>query len=198
MLPSNLFTEGAGYQKRRATSGEICAKTNPFLCYINDLPGLLSCIVSLYSADTLLYQTSRMQKWFEMTSMLSISSLENGRWRSTKNCPTINFERRMPAIHYKLGTSCLGWVKQSNYLGVIIQSDLRFDQHINDKCIKFQKLLNPWCMMPQKGPSYWFTQVYVDPYPNMRMWCGTLCLKIRFLTKRWSKSNLKTHCMHLR
>ena len=33
-----------------------------FLCYINDLPDLLSCQVSLYADDTLLYQTVNNNK----------------------------------------------------------------------------------------------------------------------------------------
>jgi len=37
-----------------------------FLCYINDLPDLLSCNVSLYADDTLLYQTVNTTKDAEL------------------------------------------------------------------------------------------------------------------------------------
>ena len=58
-----------------------------------------------------------------------------------KKCQAINLGSRTPTSHYKLGTSCHEWVKHTKYLGVIIQSDLKFDQHINDKCFKSRKLL---------------------------------------------------------
>ena len=38
------------------TQGSVLEPTL-FLCYINDLPDLLSCKVSLYADDTILYQT---------------------------------------------------------------------------------------------------------------------------------------------
>ena len=52
-------------------------------------------------------------------------------------CQAIDLGRRTPSYHrHKLGTSC-----HTKYVGVIIQSELKFDQHINDKCLKSRKLL---------------------------------------------------------
>ena len=42
--------------------------------------------------------------------------------------------------------------------------------------------------MLQRRLSYWLTQVYVEPYSNMRMWCGTLKLEIRLMTYSWFKT----------
>jgi len=43
--------------------------------------------------------------------------------------------------HYNLGTTCLAWVHSTKYLGVTIQSGLKFDQHIINKCIKSREIL---------------------------------------------------------
>ena len=47
----------------------------------------------------------------------------------------------MPIFHYKLCTSYFEWVEHTKYLGVKSQSDLKFSEHINDKCLKSRKLL---------------------------------------------------------
>ncbi|XP_067932804.1 uncharacterized protein [Watersipora subatra] len=42
---------------------------------------------------------------------------------------------------YNLGNLPLVWTEDTKYLGVIIQSDLKFDQHIKSKCSKSRKIL---------------------------------------------------------
>ena len=66
------------------------------------------------------------------------------KWKMPFNeekCQAINFGLRTFTSHYKLGTLCLEWVEHTEFLWVIIQSDLKFDQHIRDKCLKSRKLL---------------------------------------------------------
>ena len=58
-----------------------------------------------------------------------------------KKSQAINFGRQTPTFHYKLGTSFLEWVELTKYLWVIIQSDVKFDQHICDKCHKSRKFI---------------------------------------------------------
>ena len=98
--------------------------------------------------------------------------------------PVINFGRGTVTFHYKLGTLYFEWAEHTKYFGAIIQSNLRFDQCINNKCLKFQKLLGEMKHLMRDvldRLSYWFTQVNVDLYSNMQMWCGTLRLKIDFM-----------------
>jgi len=56
-------------------------------------------------------------------------------------CQAINFGKVTPISHYKLATTCLAWAESTKYLGVTIQSDLRFDQHIINKCTNSRKIL---------------------------------------------------------
>ena len=144
----SVVLRGVSSQGCRVTSGvpqgSVLGPTL-FLCYINDLPDLLSCKVSLYADDTLLYQTVNNNKDAEVfQSDINAVYEWSLKWKmpfNEKKCQAINFGSRTPTSHYKLGTSCLEWVKHTKYLGVIIQSDLKFDQHINDKCLKSRKLL---------------------------------------------------------
>jgi hypothetical protein len=116
-----------------------------FLCYINDLPTSLTCKVSLYADDTLLYQTvddpedaARFQKNIEAVYHWS------EKWRmpfNDKKCHAINFGNANPKLTYMLGDSPLAWTASTKYLGVTIQSDLKFDQHIQKKCGKSRKIL---------------------------------------------------------
>jgi len=58
-----------------------------------------------------------------------------------KKSQAINFGKVTTISHYTLGTTCLAWAESTKYFEITIQSDLRFDQHINDKCTKSLKVL---------------------------------------------------------
>jgi len=106
-----------------------------FLLYINDLPEAVSCKVSLYADDTLIYaitQDDSDQTVFQN----NIDALYN--W-STKNkmpfnktkCEVITFNQgKTPLPSYSIGGQALRCVDETKYLGVILQSDLKFKKHI--------------------------------------------------------------------
>ena len=48
-------------------------------------------------------------------------------------CLAINFGKETPVVQYKLGTTCLAWTKNTKYLGVTMQSDLKFYVYIAEK-----------------------------------------------------------------
>ena len=91
----------------------------------------------------------------------------------------MNFGSRTPTSHYKLSTSCPEWDKHTKYLGEIIHSVLKFDQHINDKCLKSRKLLGG---IKHSKEAKLLAYTDADPYSNMQMLCGTLWLEERFTT----------------
>jgi len=64
-----------------------------------------------------------------------------------KKCHAINFGRMNSPY---LITDCMG--RKNGYIGATFQSSLRFDQHIDEKCTKSQKVLvgikqalDAWC-----------------------------------------------------
>ena len=108
-----------------------------FLVYINDLPDNLQSTVRLFADDCVLYKkitsvqdTQALQKDLE-----TLSSWEH-RWQMSFNpekCYVLRIpSSRSPIItNYKLGNSILQDTNQHTYLGVDIQSDLKWDTHIN-------------------------------------------------------------------
>ena len=108
-----------------------------FLIYINDLPATVDCNVSLYADDTLLYQqvTSQAEAAVFQTNIDAIHKWST-EWMMPFNdtkCHVIAFGDQTFKPPYNLGDSQMDWVCSTKYLGVILQSDLKFDQHMDIK-----------------------------------------------------------------
>ena len=56
-------------------------------------------------------------------------------------CLAINFGTVTPVVQYKLGTTCLAWTENTKYLGVTIQSDLKFYLYMAENSIKSKYLI---------------------------------------------------------
>ena len=122
-----------------------------FLIYINDLPQAVSCNVSLYADDTLLYSEINSNQEKQLFQM-NINALHDWptKWKmpfNTNKCEIIAFGNRTQADPmYTFGSNPLRYVQEARYLGIQMQSNLRFDKHISKKikdaskvlgCIKF-------------------------------------------------------------
>ena len=98
---------------------------------------MVSCNISLYADDTLLYQ--------QVTTDEDAAIFKNNidavhrwsvQWKMQFNeskCHMIAFGDQEFKPQYKLGDTCMAWNSSTKYLGVIMQSDLKFDQHIKLK-----------------------------------------------------------------
>lgn len=116
-----------------------------FLIYINDLPTMVNCSISLYADDTLLYQqvttdedAARFQNNIDAVHRWSVE------WKMQFNeskCHMIAFGNQEFKPQYKLGDTSMIWASSTKYLGVIMQSDLKFDQHIKLKRDKAMRTL---------------------------------------------------------
>ena len=105
-----------------------------FLIYINDLSDCMNCNVSLYADDTLLYtpinnDTDRLLFQADIDSLHEWSSTNKMPF-NTANCEVIAFNSRgsLPPS-YKIGEHPLNYVDKIKYLGVVMQSNLKFNRH---------------------------------------------------------------------
>ena len=118
-----------------------------FLIYINDLPNTLDCDISLFADDTLLFQEIQSPQDVERFQR-NIDHLYNWsqQWKMPFNadkCQVITFNAPAGSTtaHYNIGRSPLCCVTDAVYLGVTLQSDLKFTAHINNKISKANKIL---------------------------------------------------------
>jgi len=117
-----------------------------FLIYINDLPQSVSCKVSLYADDTFLYAevNNKIQQQAFQRDLNSLYSWSL-KWKmpfNTNKCEVIIFVKVDDTSHlYSLGDTTLRTVKEAKYLGVIMQSNLKFDRHIISKVNNVRKIL---------------------------------------------------------
>ena len=110
-----------------------------FLAYINDLPKHVRCSISLFADDTLVYQMVDT-KADKLNFQKNIDALHA--WADTwgmsfivSKCSVMLFNQT-PSSDYRLGNVLLEIVQQTKYLGVLLQSDLKFSNHICDKVNK--------------------------------------------------------------
>jgi hypothetical protein len=122
-----------------------------FLIYINDLPQSVTCNVSLYADDTLIYSEVNSIRDAQLFQE-NINALQEWsvRWKmpfNTDKCEVIVFNKgSSPTPSYTLGDSKLKCVDETRYLGITVQSNLKFNKHITKKindatrvlgCIKY-------------------------------------------------------------
>ena len=116
-----------------------------FLLYINDLPTNITCNVSLYADDTLIYQeVNTDEEAAKFQKIIDAVHEWSQRWQMPFNvskCHAMTFGSNYEVPHYKLGTTIIPWVEQTKYLGVTLQRDLRFTSHISQKTSKANKIL---------------------------------------------------------
>ena len=109
-----------------------------FSIYINDLPQAVSCNVSLYADDTLLYSEVNSNQEKQLFQM-NINALHDWstKWKmpfNTNKCEIIAFSNRTQADPmYTLGGNPLKYVQEARYFGIQMQSNLRFDKHTSEK-----------------------------------------------------------------
>ena len=106
-----------------------------FLIYINDLPLNAECDVRLFADDTIVYTNTNNDSQLQM----DLNSLEQ--WEADwdmhfnpSKCEVIRFSRKKkPAVQrvYTLHDENIPHVSTIKYLGVKIQSDLRWNAHID-------------------------------------------------------------------
>jgi hypothetical protein len=128
-----------------------------FLLYINDLPANITCNISLYADDTLLYQ--------HVNNDLESTAFQNNinevykwsqKWKMPFNiskCHVITFGNYSIHPTYYLGSAIIPWAEQTKYLGVIFQSNLRFDDHIKEKTEKAGKILGAIKYLLHSAPT---------------------------------------------
>lgn len=116
-----------------------------FLLYINDLPGSVTCNVSLFADDTLVYRevnNTQDQNLFQ-DDIDSLYAWAN-KWGMAFNpskCYVMCFNDRLEPPAYSLGKSTLACVDETTYLGVTLQSNLKFSSHVSKKVTKAKQVL---------------------------------------------------------
>ena len=82
-------------------------------------------------------------------------------------CHAIAFGNKSSLPSYKLGNTSLEWVEETKYLGVTIQTNLKFDKHIEHKTRLTSRALGmvkfTLYTAPRQG-HLWLTPVYVARY----------------------------------
>ena len=85
----------------------------------------------------------------------------------TTNAMLLRLETRLRFPSYKLGNTSLEWVEETKYLGVTIQTNLKFDKHIEHKTRLTSRALGmvkfTLYTAPRQG-HLWLTPVYVARY----------------------------------
>ncbi len=118
-----------------------------FLCFINDMPLEVSSQIRLFADDCLLYRTIKSNQ-DHITFQHDLTSLEQwatkwGMRFNVKKCYilTVTKQPNPPPFFYQLSNSVLAEVPSSSYLGVTLQNNMKFDEHIDGVVAKANQML---------------------------------------------------------
>ena len=128
-----------------------------FLFYINDIANELDSTVRLFADDTMVYLVIKSQSDAKklQKDLNCLGSWEK-EWRMELHpdkCSVLSITRSKTSIHYEyqLHGQPLEHVKSAKYLGVTIQSDLKWTTHVNtvtNKANRTLKKYTQWSLHP--------------------------------------------------
>ena len=120
-----------------------------FLLHINNIHDGISSTIRLFADDCLVYNTIKSQKdedslQQDLHKLVSWADEWGMRFNNSK-CTTMRISRGRNKSHptyNMMGVTTLEETKESNYLGVYIQNDLRWNAQVNHVKSKASKVLN--------------------------------------------------------
>ena len=117
-----------------------------FLCYINDLPELVSCCCRLYADDVLLYKVIRLDEdCASLQSDLDVLQKWADDWQMRFNglkCQHISFCSKQVQINfnYMICNEVIKQVDSIKYLGVIIDKKITWSQQVDKIALKANRV----------------------------------------------------------
>ena len=117
-----------------------------FLCYINDLPELVSCCCQLYADDVLLYKVIRLDEdCASLQSDLDVLQKWADDWQMRFNvlkCQHISFCSKQVQINfnYMICNEVIKQVDSIKYLGVIIDKKITWSQQVDKIALKANRV----------------------------------------------------------
>ena len=143
-----VVLDGQFSQSLRVTSGVPQGSVlGPvlFLVFINDLPECIDCSVGLFADDTLVYHTIQHQqditRFQENLNALGLWAKQWGMSFNINKSKIIAFNSRNEVPPYTMDGTVLEYVPSTKYLGVVLQENLKFDEHIHNKTQDARKQL---------------------------------------------------------
>lgn len=133
-----------------------CISPILYSLFIADMPNFNKTELALYADDTAIFTSSKQSNTIikRLSHALQTLELYFRQWKIKINAdktqatffPFDNKRRRTPSIPLKYGNHSIDLQKSANYLGILFDSKLLFNQHItsaNDKAIKCFRALYP-------------------------------------------------------
>ena len=117
-----------------------------FLCFINNLPANIKCKIKLYADDVLLYSTiNSLDDCLQLQSDLNTLEQWSIKWRMIFNpskCEYLKITNKTHSIasHYHIQHHTIKEVSHAKYLGVIIDQQLTWNEHVNHITAKANKV----------------------------------------------------------
>jgi len=108
-----------------------------FLCYINDIPKVVKSNIKLYADDALLYRNINSEEDIRILQEdLNALVLWAKKWQMNFNpskceCMIISNKLNLPNLNYCIDNIVIKQVEHAKYLGVTIDSKLKWHEHIN-------------------------------------------------------------------
>lgn len=142
-----------------------------FLLYINDLPDGLSSETFLYADDTSIFYEIDHDNAILSETVIQQDLNKIAQWaekwklkfKASKSRDIVfqSYAKKAPNVkELFLDNSEIPRVSHHKHLGVILDQNLNFNEHIDTLCEKFQKMVNPLRALSRKLPSKHLEKIY--------------------------------------
>ena len=115
-----------------------------FVYYINDLPDIVKSIAKVFADDTKLYtpvdSIEGKNKLQNDIDKLTDWTLEWLMQFNSDKCKTLHLGKKNPQYSYSMGSTILQKAKTEKDLGVVVDTDLSFESHMNETVKKANKI----------------------------------------------------------